>query len=682
MKKGFFSGILLMLPVLIIAQQNQSRSNPDSAYQLEDVIVTATKTPSRQLLIPYSVNKLTSQQLVDYQFRTAPEALAGSTGIFIQKTNHGGGSPFVRGLTGNQNLLMIDGIRLNNSTYRYGPNQYFNTVDIYNIGSIEVVRGTGSVQYGSDAMGGVIQVFTKEPAFADQPGWGGTIYGKGVAAGIEYSGRAEVGYRSKKLAVLAGYTARSYGDLPGGDSTGVQQPSGYNEQSMDLKVKWKISNTLLLSFAHQQTIQHDVPLYHRVRLENFNYYLFEPQQRKLTYLRLEQTGSSAVFNKLTVIVSAQQNREVRKYLKNGAANQFKESDRIATVGLTADIASVLTKNWTVNSGIELYHDKVNSSKEQISVATGTNISQRGLYPDNSTSSNFSVYSMHHVVLNRFQVEAGLRYNQYAIRINDTVSTAFKLGTILVRPSSFVSNFSLLYKINPSQSIYGSFSTGYRAPNIDDMGTLGLVDFRYEIPAYDLKPEMSYNTEIGYRYSADKWKGSLAFFNMQLTGLITRVQVPGQQVGGYNVYTKENNQQSVLRGFEMEFSYRLNEKFSLQTNAAYALGQNTSRNEPLRRVPPFNGRTALQYKAGRFSSTLENSYAAAQRRLAQGDKDDNRIPAGGTPGWYVMNLYAGYELTKLSFHAGLMNIFNTDYRTHGSGINGVGRNLYLGFKLQF
>ena len=165
---------------------------------------------------------------------------------------------------------------------------------------------------------------------------------------------------------------------------------------------------------------------------------------------------------------------------------------------------------------------------------------RGFYPNEASSDNFSLYSLHHVKINRFVVEAGLRYNSFSIKIPDTVTTGIKLGDVVVTPASIVSNIALLYRINQHQSVYSSFSTGYRTPNIDDMGSLGLVDFRYEIPAYNLKPEKSYNTEIGYRFSNQKIKTTVAFFYMQLSDLITRVQVPGQQVGGYNVYTKENS----------------------------------------------------------------------------------------------------------------------------------------------
>ncbi len=88
--------------------------------------------------------------------RTVPEALSEIPGIQVQKTNHGGGSPYLRGMTGNQILTIVDGIRLNNSTFRYGPNQYMNTVDGMAISAMDVALGTGSVQYGSDAIGGAI----------------------------------------------------------------------------------------------------------------------------------------------------------------------------------------------------------------------------------------------------------------------------------------------------------------------------------------------------------------------------------------------------------------------------------------------------------------------------------------------------------------------------------------------
>jgi outer membrane receptor protein involved in Fe transport len=78
----------------------------------------------------------------------------------------------------------------------------------------------------------------------------------------------------------------------------------------------------------------------------------------------------------------------------------------------------------------------------------------------------------------------------------------------------------------------------------------------------------------------------------------------------------------------------------------------------------------------FFAAAEFLYALEQDRLAQGDKADNRIPAGGTPGWNVLNFYAGYEWKQVRLNAGLQNLLNEDYRTHGSGINGVGRSAWF------
>jgi iron complex outermembrane receptor protein/hemoglobin/transferrin/lactoferrin receptor protein len=111
---------------------------------------------------PEAVSVLTQKQLLQNAPRSTPEALMGLPGVWVQKTNHGGGSPFIRGLTGQQTLILIDGIRLNNATFRSGPNQYFNTIDPQSIAQIEVLRGSGSVQYGSDALGGVVHVLTKK----------------------------------------------------------------------------------------------------------------------------------------------------------------------------------------------------------------------------------------------------------------------------------------------------------------------------------------------------------------------------------------------------------------------------------------------------------------------------------------------------------------------------------------
>lgn len=370
--------------------------------------------------------------------------------------------------------------------------------------------------------------------------------------------------------------------------------------------------------------------------------------------------------------SLQHNREKRRYQRNGNANRFVEEDKVRTIGLTADVFSVFSPNWTANTGIEYYADLVHSNKQQITIANSAVLQQRGLYPDGASMGNFSLYSMHHIALGNFSIEAGLRYNALNIKVD----------TALVKPSSLVFNGAISYQLNKQQSLYASYSTGYRAPNIDDMGTLGLVDFRYEIPAFGLRPEKTMNTELGYKVQTKQLQASLAFYYMHLTNLINRVQLPGQQINGYNVYIKENNQESFIRGFEYSFQYQWKNGWTLHSNGAYSFGQNTTRAEPMRRIPPFHGRSYLQWKPGKMMYMLEYVYAGSQTRLAQGDKDDNRIPKGGTPGWNILNMHASIDFNSVVLRTGVANIFNQDYRMHGSGINGLGRNLYISAQFRF
>jgi len=155
MLQGSITGLFAQ-NISVSTIDNNTIQLTDSINNLSEVTITATRKSTELLSIPYAVSLLSGSEIIGRQYRTTPEALTGTTGVFIQKTNHGGGSPFVRGLTGNQTLILQDGIRLNNATFRFGPNQYFNTIDAASVSKIEVARGTSSVQYGSDALGGVV----------------------------------------------------------------------------------------------------------------------------------------------------------------------------------------------------------------------------------------------------------------------------------------------------------------------------------------------------------------------------------------------------------------------------------------------------------------------------------------------------------------------------------------------
>lgn len=673
MKKWLLFCLLCGISIHIRAQARPDTLSSDS---LRELVVSDKRMPGRAGASSEAIGILGKKQILNNQLRTTPEALAAMPGLFVQKTNHGGGSPFLRGLTGNQVLLLVDGIRLNNSTFRYGPNQYLNTVGIFSVAHIEALRGSGSVQYGSDALGGVVHVFTESP----RPGnndWGGEVTARGASDNMELSGHGRLNYSGKKTAFTAGYGRRSFGDLVGGDTTGVQSPSGYDEQTYDVKGLVKTGQNSELILASQATFQEDVDVYHKVKLENFLFNRMTAQQRALHYARFNKTINKGVVSQISLTASLQKNTEWRESLKNNSTVRRDERDSIRTLGFTGEVITRFSGNWKASSGIEWYHDLVNSSRSNV-LADGSQQVLRGLYPDGSRMSALALYSVHQADWRRWQLTAGGRVNTFAIQIEDSA-----LGEVRQNATALVGNTALQYRMNQATRLIASLNSGFRAPNIDDLGTLGIVDFRFETPNYDLRPERSLQGQLGLKWEQKQFITEVFVYRNRLSNLISRVRLDTQTMQGYPLYTKVNSGKAYIQGVESAFRWNPYRNLSLSGSFTWTRGDNISASEPMRRIPPAFGWLKLSYLPTlKTSVSVEWQAAGQQDRLAQGDKDDNRIPAGGTPGWNVLNLHAGWTWKRISVDLSVMNLTNEDYRTHGSGINGVGRSLWATLRYRF
>lgn len=644
---------------------------------IEETVVTATRNEKHILDVPFAITKISNENIKFNNSRTTPEALIGNTGVFIQKTNHGGGSPFIRGLTGYQTLIMVDGIRLNNSIFRSGPNQYLNSIDPLTIANIEILRGGGSVQYGSDAIGGTLQIFTKNPKFTEEFKYNLNGQIKSITNDQEYSGRAELELNDKNIAILGGISYQKFGNLYGGKNTGVQLPSSYDQISFDAKLKFKVFDNSILTVYSNSLNQTNVPLNHKVQLENFQFFNYEPQFRNTNYIKLSSNYENSFFKIINYTLLNTNWEEGRVSKKNNNVNEISEFDKITTLGGIVEIYSEFLENWSASSGMEYYNDYVNSNKNTLNTETNNIVSSRGLYPDNSNYNNLSLFTMHSFKINDFIFDGGLRYNSFGIKLNDA-----NLGNINFNSDAFVWNVGSVYKLNEVSSIFGLLSTSFRAPNIDDMGTLGIVDFRYEVPNYDLEPEKSLNTELGFKYLGENMFFTFSIYRNNLSNFINRVhgKYNGlESMNGYPVFLKTNSFESYIQGIELDFKTNIIDELEILTNLTYTYGQNLSANEPIRRIPPINGKIALNYhnkSLNNFNLRFETLFTDSQLRLAAGDKADNRINPNGTVGFVVFNFVSKIDFEKFSIVGGLENILDKDYRYHGSGINGMGRSIYL------
>jgi len=658
----------LVLWVLLYCAMPSAAQNRDTLYnQLDSIIVTSRNIKTSQAKSPYVISAIHQNQIRETNARTTPEALQGVAGVFLQKTNHGGGSAFIRGLTGNQTLLVIDGIRLNNATYRYGPNQYLNTIDMFTLEKVDVLKGIGAIEYGSDAIGGVIQLTTKEANTSGANSFNLSNTSKFLSSQMEKTNRTEMSYATNKWTILGGLSIKRFGDIVGGDGVGHQAPTGYREKNYNIKAKLKISDNQEITFSTQNTIQRDIPIYHKIVLENFKINQVDKQVHNLNYLKYKYASNQKIVSEVLVTISQQRSIENRSNQKNNATLLRKERDTIHATGITAEVIVKPTKNWTSNTGVDIYSDLVNSNTTETNTSANTQIQKRGLYPNGSIYNNNSLFNIHYLNLRKLTLIAGIRYNFLDIRISDTT-----LGSVTLKPSALVTNYGINYQIHKDHFIFGSISTGYRAPNIDDLGTLGIVDFRYEIPSYNLKPEKSKNIELGYKYNAVKTNFTISVFQMNLKDVIARVIVEGQVINGYKVYAKKNIESSYIKGTEISVSHQINNHFAFQTNATYTYGQNVTKNEPMRRIPPFFGQNKLSWHSKNKTVAIRHQFAGKQTRLAKGDIDDNRIGALGTAQWNTIQIDAGINWKYVALNASAINLLNEKYKTHGSGIYGMGR----------
>ncbi|MHA8083777.1 TonB-dependent receptor plug domain-containing protein [Aquirufa sp. A-Brett2-15D] len=632
---------------------------------LVNVVISVSRQPvaSQRLAIPVYAAKVKSNQLMN-----TPELLSSVPGVFLQRTNQGGGSAFVRGLTGNQTLLVLDGIRFNNSTFRYGPNQYLNTIDPFSLDQIEVVRGSGSVQYGSDALTGAIHLISKKPSFGAKS-WSGQLLGRGISQGMELSGLARVNFQSERnsFSILAG--KKSFGDISRGGDGSLQRPTGYEEQNLQLQYRAKLGEHWTLENLIQQNVQDHVPVYHKIQLENFALNEMTMQSYRRTYSRLSYQGNKNWLQSAELTASFQESIEQRALQKKGSATLRKEEDQVRTLGIIGQIKSEFIPGVHSMTGVEYYADAVRSSRIDLAAAKTTSL--RALYPDNSQYTTVSAFSLHEYAYRAWQVHAGLRYQQTSALLPDTT-----VGNSTISLGALVYDGGVSFALSPSFTVFGSVSSGFRAPNLDDLGSLGIVDFRYEQPAYQLKPEYSLTKNFGFRIQNRRYRAEWSAFHTSLTNLITRIKTT-EIIQGYPVYRKENVDQAYLYGFEWSQTLALGGRFKLGNSISYVLGQNQTQNEPMRRIPPFNGNLSLNYQVEKGNIALLWIFADCQDRLSAGDKADNRMNPGGTAGWGILQLQANYKITP-HIQLGMqgVNLGDVPYRMHGSGIDGMGRSLHL------
>ncbi len=667
--------------VIILLSSLKFSAQIDTVYSTNEVIISASRYQENMNFVRDAISTVSKSFIEINNPINLANALFGKAGIWMQQTNHGGGSPFIRGLTGNQTLIMIDGIRLNNSTFRYGPNQYLNTISINDIERIEILRGSGSVQYGSDALGGVVHLITKSPKLGLNNKLNTGIQLKYLSNKMEQSANAYLDYSTKNSGYYTSLSYKKFGDVVAGKNLELESPSSYDEYSFSFKNLRMITDKILLTSSYQYLQQSDVDRFDQVNQRGYEYYKFDPQIRHLAYLKNEMFSSNKFVKKVTLTLSWQKSSESRKTKKENVNFKTIEKDIIDTWGINLLFLSEINSNWLINSGIEYYYDYVQSGATIVNVFDNSRTNIRGLYADGSKFHSFSLFSLSNLIIKEYEIGFGARYNYASLVINDN-----EFGKPIIHPDAVTGYVSLAYNLNRNIKIISKVNTAYRIPNINDVSSFGLFDYGIEVPNINLLPEQSINYEVGLKFNNQQINSSLFLFRSDLTNLISRIKTTYKGVEFYNgerVYKKVNIGEAYIQGIEFELKYSPLQNFTFTSNLTYTYGENISKNEPMRRIPPLNGSLSFLYNVNRDLETrIEYLFAFEQSSLSSGDIDDHRINNSGTPGWNVLNIYSNYKIGPIILGLGINNLFDEAYRMHGSGIDGIGRSFQVILKYNY
>ncbi len=671
--------------------------------QLPETTITALRYKQDLNKTPYNVSELDETTLTSPAFKTLPEALGSLPGVMNQKTAQGHGSPYIRGFTSFRNLMLIDGIRFNNSVFRDGPNQYWNTIDPYALGSVELVRGPGSMLYGSDAIGGTINALTRGTRYREYSSgemyWGASLDYRFDSAGNSNIGRFETLLgRGNKWGLRVGYTIKDFGDIRAAD-VGIMKKTGYSEWDADLRFDYAFSDTTSMTIVHQQVSQDDVWRSHKT-IYGFDWEganhgselrrSFD-QDRSLSYIRFEGHDTGSFIDAWHFTASFQTMDEERNRIKSSLKQDI-QGFNVDTYGVALQLESDTSIGRLVY-GIDYYQDRVNSYKRKYNPdGTLKSIGVQGPVGDNAQYDTFGAFLQDVWDINeKWDLTLGTRYSYISADIGK-VDT--KDGVISINDHWDTVTFSARanYQANQCWSIFGGISQGFRAPNLSDLSRLDSArSNEIETPAPGLSPEYFTTVEMGGHYVADTASLNASIFYTDIRDMIVRTPT-GAVIGGENEITKKNAGDGYVYGVELDGQWEFVPQWTLFGQAAWIDGAVDTyptsapilSSEPLDRTMPLMGNIGIRWNHPNGKIWMEGIINAAAKadQLSTRDKaDTNRIPPGGTPSYIVPSLRGGWVANDhLTFTLALENLTNEAYRIHGSGVNEPGFHVALGAKI--
>lgn len=717
------------------------------AEALDEVILSTSRQKVTRIRIAEHVEIMQQKDIARSASQTSADLLASIPGIKVQKSQFGGGSPVLRGMEANRILLVVDGVRMNNAIYRSGHLQSSISVSPSVLERTEVVFGPSSVIYGSDALGGVIHYYTKTPKIGLDKMVNVDFMTRFGTVNNESTQQGSVELSFKKWGSLTSFSHSDFGDLRMGNkrrhgyenwgkvfdyslntdsyysanstqnsNLNIQKNTGYNQSDLLQKFYFGFSDRANLTFNIQYSTSSDIPRFDKLTERSsgelkFSEWYYGPQKRFLVSSQLSIRPGKKWMNNVTITGAYQNIIESRVQRKFTSLDRSYRNEMVDVYSLNGDFSVQLgtTSNRKLSYGVEITHNYVKSGStgKTLDVDGNTIIGfandfiVQSRYPDGGSSyDSFSGYvSYRQDVTPKSTLNTGVRYTYTNLKAHwvDDTYIALPSRDISIDNGAITATAGYTYRPNRNWQLNAVISSGFRSPNIDDVGKIREKNGQVTVPNIQLRPEYSYSAEIGVlKYFNDKkFNLGLNIYYSLLDKYISREQFSlggdssiiydGEEV---ETYANVNNDNAYIAGTTFSFGGKLIDNLKINGSITYTKGESTDTNLPLSSIPPIFGDLEVLFAKNRFEIALNFRFNGSKElneyNLVEGIDNIEQSPFNtstqeylGTPSWNTFNFYSKHKISKdLSLQVNIDNIFDIHYKEFASGISSAGRNFSL------
>ncbi len=724
--------------VLSYAQiiEDKTISLRESSVKLEEVVISINRWEQNRRQVPVKYLSLQLPQNAPWTNPQTTADLLGQSGeVFIQKSQLGGGSPMIRGFSANRLLMVVDGVRMNNAIFRGGNVQNVISLDANNLEEAEVIFGPGSVIYGSDALGGVMDFHTLQPRFAEEEPFLVKVNAltRYASANNEKTGSLSLRLGTKKWAYAGSFSYSDFEDLRMGTNGGqesylrdfyverigdqdqvIENPtptlqigSAYSQWNLLQKIRFKPTPQWDFSYSFLYTTTSDIPRYDRLielregTPRSAEWY-YGPQEWQMHSLHvLHRPKDNPLFKQARLTLAQQLYRESRNTRRFGSDQLRTQTERVDAPSINLDFDKPFNDRHSLFYGAEWVFNRVGSTAQSTNIINEARTPAATRYPDGATWRSQAVYASYQGTWNeQLTTTAGLRFSQVLVAATfDRTFYPFPFERASTNNSAINGSAGLVYRPTESWQINLQGSTGFRAPNVDDIGKLfdsapGILI----VPNPSLRSEYVWNVETGVikNFGNDLQIEGSAFHAWLEDAIVRRnASLNGQDSVLYDgqlsqVQALQNVSAAQIWGLQGAIRWDISNRWRLHSTLTYTQGE-TNEGEAVRHVAPLFGQTSLTFRTEKFLVELSAVYNGeiSFANLAPSERDKPQIYAQDAqgnpyaPAWTILNAKTNYRLGEnLQISAGVENILDKQYRPYSSGIVAPGRNFIVSLRGSF